>query len=184
MSANESKTYRPEKEAIVEEIRRGVSASSFVFLADFKGLSVARAAELRKRLRPLQARFQVVPNRLFQQAVRDLPAAALKPMLKGPTAMVTGRGDAVEIAKALRDFAKETQSGAAKGGCLDGALLSPAEVTALAALPGKSALRAMMVGTLAAPLRGFVGVLNQKLASLIYVLKAAEEKKGKAAPAA
>lgn len=183
MSANESRTYRPEKRAIVEEIRRRAADSSFVYLADFKGLTVARAAELRRRLRPLQARFQVVPNRLFLQAVRDLPTAALKPLLKGPTAIVTGSGDPVETARVLRDFAKEAQSGAAKGGWLEGATLSAADVAALAALPSKPQLQAMLVGTLAAPLRNVVGVLHQKLASLVYVLKAAEEKKGGAAAA-
>ncbi len=184
MSNEQARTYRPEKEAIVSEIRRGVSESAFVFLSDFTGLSVSRSAELRRRLRPVNARYQVVPNRLFLQAVQGLPAASLKPVLKGSTAMVTGAGDPVETAKILAAFAKETQMAAAKGGVLEGAVLSAADVSALASMPSRKTLQAMLVGTLASPMRNLASVLNQKVASLVYVLKAAEEKKAQTAVSA
>lgn len=181
MKPEATKTYRPEKEAIVEEIRRDVTGSAFVFLADFKGVPVSRATELRRRLRPVRARVQVVPNRLFLKAVEGSPAAGLKPALRGSTAMIFGAGDPVETAKVLTAFTKETQLVAAKGGVLEGSVLSAADVAALAALPSKQTLQGMLVGALVAPLQSLVGVLNQKLASLIYVLKAVEEKKAKSA---
>ena len=184
MSNQPARTYRPEKEAIVAEIRRGVSESAFVFLTDFKGLSVSRAAELRRRLRPAKARYQVVPNRLFLQAVKGLSAAELKPALRGSTAMVTGAGDPVETAKILAAFAKETQMAAAKGGVLEGAVLSAADMGALASMPGKKTLQAQLVGTLAAPMRNLAAALNQKVATLVYVLKAVEEKKARTAASA
>ncbi len=179
-----NKTYRPEKEAIVEEIRRDVEGSSFVFLAENRGLAVDRITELRRRLRTTRARVRVVPNRLFLQAVNGLPAAALKPALHGPTAMIAGSGDAAEAARVIAQFGKETQMIAAKGGVLEGRPISAAEIQALAALPSKPVLQAQLVGALAAPLRALAGTLQAKLTSLLYVLKAVEKKKAESSSAA
>ena len=83
MSSQETKTYRPEKEAIVEEIRRGVSSSAYVFLADYKGLTVARAAE---RGDPLPARMvdrwcgrvsRAVAEEVARLALGDRPAVVV-----------------------------------------------------------------------------------------------------------
>jgi len=99
----------------------------------------------------------------------------LAPLLRGQSAVVTGQ-DVVQTARLLKQFGSSNKVPAIKGGVMDGQLLSSAEVGALADLPPREALLSMVVGTIAAPMSRLVGVMHQKLASLIYVLRAAEEK--------
>jgi ribosomal protein L10 len=85
------------------------------------------------------------------------------------------------MAKVLTLFVKVQGKAVIKGVCLDGQALGAADVEALTKTPPRPVMRAIFVGTLAAPLMGLVGVFNQKVLSLLYVLKAVEEKKSKAA---
>ena len=166
---------RPEKISIANELKDRVEGSVFVILADYQGLSVAQSETLRARLLDADANMQVVKNRILQQADDRLSQG-----LKGPSAMVYGKGDVVQAAKVLRDFIKETKKPVIKMGTLEGVILSQADIEALASLPGREQLLAQVVGTVAAPLTQLVGVLNQKVASLVYVLKAIQEKKAAA----
>lgn len=170
---------RPEKKSIVDELRGKVSDATFVILADYRGLSVAKTEELRRRLGGVSAQFQVIQNRLFRLVAKELSYKGFDEGIKGPSAMVYGKGDVVQAAKVLRDFIKENELPVIKLGSLDGAVLSAADVTELAGLPSKTELHAMLVRTLAAPMTQLVGVMQQKVASIVYVLKAVEEKKGK-----
>ncbi len=171
---------RAEKQSMADEIRAKVKESGFVILADYKGLSVSKTTELKKRLRGAQATLQVVKNRVFKHVADDLGHATLDAGLAGPSAMVLG-SDVVGAAKVLRDFIKENEKPVIKTGMLQGQVLSADDVKALAALPSREQLLAQMVGTIAAPMSQLVGVLQAKVASLLYVLKAIEEKKAKAA---
>lgn len=180
---DKAKKIRPEKDSVVREIGSRVAAARFVFLVDYTGMNSTRTVEMRRRMRKCGARYQVVPNRLFRQANKG--GIDYGPQLAGPTAMIVGEGDVVETAKVLTGFVKEFDKPVLKGGALEGRIISAAQVKALASLPAKPVLQAMMLGTLQAPMRNLVGVFSQKLASLVYVLKAAQEKKEKAgAPAA
>ena len=167
---------RPEKTAIVSEIRTQVDASPFVFLVDYKGLKVEQFSHLRDALRAAGAQVHVVKNRLFRVVARDRGWACLEPVLRRPSAMVVGR-DPVDAARVLKKFRTDTGLLEAKAGMLGAALLSPRDMEALAMLPSREVLLAMMVGTVAAPMTRLVGVMHQKLASLVYVLKAVEQKK-------
>ena len=172
---------RPEKQAIAREIKEQLAGATFAILTDFTGMDTAKTAALRRKLRETEARFQVVPNRLFRVVAKELDYSGLEPALKGPTALVYGAGDVAATAKALREFIKgNNKIPVVKLGQLDGAVLKPADVEALAAMPPKKVLQGMLVGTLAAPMSNLVGVMSQKLASLVYVLKAASDKKSAA----
>jgi large subunit ribosomal protein L10 len=171
---------RPEKQAIVREIQESLADATFVILTDFTGMDTAKTATLRRALKETQARFQVVPNRLFRVAAAELGYDGIESGLKGPTALVSGVGDAAETAKVLREFARLNKVPVVKLGRLDGVLLQAAEVETLATLPSKMVMQSILVGTIAAPMSNLVGVMNQKLASLVYVLKAAGDKKSAA----
>lgn len=172
---------RPEKLAIVREIKEHLSGANFAFLTDFTRMDTTKSAALRRKLRETGARFQVVPNRLFRVVAKELNYAGLEAGLVGPTALVYGAGDVAATAKALREFIRANDKvPVVKLGHLDGAVLQPADIEALAALPPKKVLQGLLVGTIAAPMSGLVGVLSQKLASLVYVLQAAAEKKSAA----
>jgi large subunit ribosomal protein L10 len=169
---------RPEKQAIAREIKEQLAGATFAILTDFTHMDTAKTATLRRKLRETDARFQVVPNRLFRFVAQELGYAGIEAGLKGPTALVFGAGDVAAAAKALREFIKANNKiPVVKLGHLDGAVLSAADVEALATLPPKKVLQGMLVGTIAAPMSNLVGVMSQKLASLVYVLKAAAEKK-------
>jgi large subunit ribosomal protein L10 len=176
---------RPEKASIYAEIRRKVSESPFVILADYRGLNVLKMQDLRRRLRGANANIQVVKNRMFRHVAGELGVRVEDPTLSGPSAMVYGKGDVVSVAKVLKDFIKENDKPKIKAGAMQGTLLTAQDVQSLAALPSRETLLSMVVGTIAAPMSGLVGVLNQKVASLLYVLQAVKEKKEKeAAPSA
>ncbi|HBA83542.1 MAG TPA: 50S ribosomal protein L10 [Verrucomicrobia bacterium] len=170
---------RPEKKSIVDELKSQITDSLFVILTDYRGLSVLKTEELRRRLRGVNAQFHVVQNRMFKHVARELSYEGLEPALKGPSAMVVGNGDVVQAAKILRDFIKENSIPVVKIGSLEGVILSAADVEKLAGLPSREILLSQLVGTIAAPMTRLAGVLNQKVASLLYVLKAVQEKKEK-----
>ncbi len=98
-------------------------------------------------------------------------------LFSGPTAIVTGRGDVAEVAKALVAFVKQNDKAAIKGASFEAALLSAEEVEELSKLPSKDAMRGMLLGTLQAPATSLVRVLNAPLLDMLYALKAYEEKK-------
>ena len=172
---------RPEKEAIVREIKEQLSDATFAILADFTHMNTAKTVALRKKLRESEARFQVVPNRLFRVVAKELDYTGIEAGLKGPTAIVYGAGDAAMAAKTLREFIKgNNKVPVVKLGHMDGAVLSAEEIETLAMLPPKKVLQGMLAGTVAAPMSNLVGVMSQKLASLVYVLQAASDKKSAA----
>lgn len=167
----------PEKQAMVEEIERRVSAASFVLVADYHGLKVEQMKDLRAQLKGAGAEMAVVKNRLLRRVVENRGWSGLGMQLRGPSAMVVGR-EVTLAAKALRKFAEDNNSRpVVKGGVLGDAMLSSADVEALTKLPGREALIGMVVRTLAAPLSRLAGVMHRKVATLLYVLKAIEAKK-------
>lgn len=171
---------RPEKEAMLTEIRDRVEDSVFVILTDYGSMDVKTTQELRGKLSEVDAEFHVVKNRLFKHLAGELGGEKLKEGLAGRSAMVTGKGEVTDVARVLRDFIKDKDMPTLKVGAMEGAFLSEADLKALASMPSKDEMRAMLVGTLAAPMQQTVGVLNQKLSSLLYVLKAVEAKKSEA----
>ena len=172
---------RPEKQAIVREIQQQLAAAKFAILTDFTRMDTAKTMALRRKLRETAARFQVVPNRIFRVVAKELNLAGLEAGLVGPTAIVYGAGDVAATAKVLREFVKANDKiPVVKLGHMEGTVLTPADVEALAAMPPKKVMQGLLVGTIAAPMSNLVGVMSQKLASLVYVLKAAADKKNAA----
>lgn len=168
---------RAEKQAMAAELNDRISGSLYVLLADFNGLDMPATNDLRAQLRGADAEFHIVKNRLFGQVAKGVELELPESALKGMTGMVTGTGDVVEVAKILKKFAAADDARSLKGGALEGACLSANDVVALAELPPKEVLQSKLVGTLAAPMTNLVGVMNQKVASLVYVLAAVQRKK-------
>ena len=172
----DSKDIRPEKKAIAAELDGRISGALYMILADYAGMDMPQTTELKKNLRDNDATFNVVNNRLLNRA---LGGEATK-MLRGQTALIYGAGDVVEVAKVIKKFAAANKVPVVKGGFLEGKAISGDQVVELAKLPSKDVLRAMLLGTLQAPCSQLVGVLDQKVASLVYVLDAVRAKKEEA----
>jgi large subunit ribosomal protein L10 len=171
---------RDQKAAVIDEVAGQITGSEAVFAVDYRGISVPQAAELRTRLRDADATFRVVKNTLTDLAADRAGAEGLKELLEGPTAMTFVRGDAAAAAKALRDFRRSTGNTLLefKGGWMNGAPLSPADVDAIAQLPSRELLEARLVGMVAAPLTGLASAMNNMIAGLARALQAVAEQKG------
>ena len=163
---------REQKTAVVEEIAEQIQSAEAIFAVDYRGISVAQAAELRSRLREADARFRVVKNSLSERAAGQAGVDVLKPMLVGPTALAFVKGDAALAAKALNDAARQLQKLEFKGGFMNGAALSADDVRSIARLPSRDVLNAQLVGTIAAPITGLVRTLNALIAGLAIQLQA------------
>ncbi len=161
-----------QKTAVVEEIAEQIRSAAAIFAVDYRGISVAQAADLRTRLREADARFQVVKNSLSERAADQVGLDGLKPMLVGPTALTFVQGDAALAAKALNDVARQLNLLDFKGGVMNGAALSADDVRSIARLPSREVLNAQLVGTIAAPITGLVRTLNALIAGIAIQLQA------------
>jgi large subunit ribosomal protein L10 len=177
---------RDQKAAVVEEIAGEIRSADAVFAVDYRGITVAQAAELRARLRDAGTRFRVVKNSLSERAADEAGATALKELLTGPTALAFVSGDAALAAKALSDAARALHTLEFKGGLMDSTALSAADVQSIARLPSRDVLHAQLVGTIAAPISGLVRTLNALIAGLAIQLKSIADQglvSGEAPPA-
>jgi large subunit ribosomal protein L10 len=167
---------RDQKSAVIDEIADQIKSAEAIFAVDYRGLTVAQAADLRVRLSDADAKFRVVKNSLSERAADKAGLAELKPMLIGPTALALVNGDAAVAAKALNDAARALNLLEFKGGLLDGAVLSGDDVRSIARLPSRDALNAQLVGTIAAPLTGLARGLNALIAGIAIQLGQIAEK--------
>src|SRR3954471_13649099 len=151
---------RPEKVAVVNEVRERLSSSDGAILTEYRGLNVTEIANLRRSLREAGGEYTIYKNTLVRFAVRELGLEELEALLIGPTAIAFVDGDAARVAKSLRDFARTNPSLVIKGGILGSTVLSAADTTALAELPSREQLLSQLAGALAAPLQQFAGLLE------------------------
>lgn len=167
---------RPEKEAIVREIREQLKPCTFAILSDYRGLTVSQLSDLRSRLRGAGTDVHVVKNAFLGLAAQELGWDGSAAFMDGPTAIIAGSGDVTETAKIVRDFVKQHKLPVVKGAWLECRAISAADVDEMARLPSLDVMRGILAGTLAAPMVQLAGVMQQKLLSLVYVLNAAQEK--------
>jgi large subunit ribosomal protein L10 len=168
---------RPEKVAVVDEVRERLSSSSAALLTEYRGLDVAQMAALRRSLREAGGSYKIYKNTLVRFAARDL-GLEIEELLTGPTAIAFVDGDAVNVAKALRDFARTNDNLVVKGGVLGDKLLSAAEAKALADVAPREELLARLAGAMAAPMQQFAGLLQAVPRSFAYGLAALIEQGG------
>ena len=168
---------RPEKVAVVTEVKEKLSASSAAILTEYRGLSVKDLATLRRTLREAGGDYKIYKNTLVRFAARDL-GLELEEMLTGPTAVAFVEGDAVNVAKALRDFSRTNPILVVKGGLLGEKVLTAKDAAALAEVPPREVLLARLAGGLAAPLQQFAGLLQALPRNMAYGLKALIEQGG------
>ena len=167
-----------EKVAAVAELTERFKDSSGAVLTEYRGLTVAQLAELRRSLGG-NATFAVVKNTLTKIAVTEAGLSdQLAPMLVGPSAIAFVDGDVVEAAKGLRDFAKANPLLVIKGGVLDGKAISSSEIVRLADLEPRDVLLAKLAGAMKASLAGAAATFNAlpvQMAQLAEALRARRE---------
>jgi len=169
---------RPDKVATVDEVASRAGTTSTAVVTQYRGLTVAQISALRRQLRVLGADYKVFKNTLVRRAIAGTPVESLAAFLEGPTAIAFIDGDVSAVAKALRDFARETPSLIVRGGVMGGKALSAADLSALADLPSRDVLLAQMAGLLASPLRTMAGLLKAVPQNFAYGLAALLDSKG------
>ena len=163
---------RQEKVAVVDEVKDRLRSSSAAILTEYRGLKVGELSTLRRSLRASGGDYKIYKNTLVRFAVKDLGLDELESLLVGPTAIAFVDGDAVGVAKALRDYARTNPNLIVKGGVLGESVLSAADAAALADIPPREVLLARFAGLLAAPMQQFAGLLQAVPRNFAYGLKA------------
>ncbi len=175
---------KPEKTAVVEEIRTKLDDADAAVLTEYRGLSVRALAELRGSLRPANTEYKVFKNRLARRAAEEAGLTDILPLLEGPVAIAFVHGDAVPAAKALRDFGRTNPELVVKGGLLGPRLMTAADLTALADIPPREQLLAMLAGGFQAPLTKAAGLFQAFTRNFAYGVKALIDQRAASEPAA
>ena len=179
-----------EKVAAVAELTERFKGSSGAVLTEYRGLTVAQLAELRRSLGD-HATFAVVKNTLTKIAAAEAGVAdQIGDLLIGPSAIAFVQGDVVEAAKGLREFGKANPALEIKGGIIDGKSMTPSEINRLADLESRDVLLAMLAGAMKASMARAAATMAAlptqmaRLAAALEAKRAAEAPAEDAAPAA
>jgi large subunit ribosomal protein L10 len=167
---------RPDKAAAVAELADHFRASNAAVLTEYRGLTVAQLKELRRAL-GATTQYAVVKNTLTKIAATEAGVTGLDDtQLKGPSAIAFIKGDPVEAAKGLRDFAKAHPLLVIKGGIMEGKALSPTDITKLADLESREVLLAKAAGAMKATLAGAAALFQAPLVKGVRTVDALRAK--------
>ena len=171
---------KDEKATAVAELIETFGRARLAIVTESAGLSVNQVTELRKQLRGAKAEYMVVKNTLAVRAAGGTILSGVTTYLKGPTGLVIGYDDPVLPAKILRDFIlaeKREQKIKITIGVLEGKVVQPAELAAVAKLPKKEVLIAMLLSAMQGPARGLVHTLSAVLSKFVRVIAAIQDKR-------
>jgi large subunit ribosomal protein L10 len=165
---------KADKEKVDTDLTERLRGAETMIVADYRGLTMPQIDALRTKLVENGARFTVVKNTLTRRAAEAAGADALLALLEGPSAIafVEADGDAVAVAKALADSARDTKVLEIRGGVMQGRVITGADVDALAKLPPLDVLRGQVIGAIIAPLSAIAGLVNAPLQNLYGLIEA------------
>jgi len=163
-----------EKRAVVAKVSEVLTDAKAVVVAEYSGLTVAQMTNLRRKAHEADVYLQVVKNTLVRRAVTGSEFECLTEHVSGPLTFAASK-DPVAIAKVMSEFAKDNAKFVVRVGAMGGHLLSKQELDALAKLPSRDILLAMLMGTMMAPVQKFVQTLNEIPARFVRTLAAVRD---------
>jgi large subunit ribosomal protein L10 len=170
------------KATAVADIAEQFKSSTATVITDYRGLTVANLAELRRSLSG-SATYSVAKNTLIKRAASEAGVEGLDELFVGPTAIAFVSGEAVDAAKAIKKFAKDHKALVIKGGYMDGRALTVAEVERIADLESREVLLAKLAGAMKANLSKAAGLFNAPASQMARLAAALQEKMAAEAPA-
>ena len=171
-----------DKATAVADIAEQFKSSTATVITEYRGLTVANLAELRRSLSG-SATYSVAKNTLIKRAASEAGVEGLDELFVGPTAIAFVSGEAVDAAKAIKKFAKDHKALVIKGGYMDGRALTVAEVERIADLESREVLLAKLAGAMKANLSKAAGLFNAPASQVARLAAALQEKKAAEAPA-
>ena len=171
---------RAAKQEELTQLESDLKGTDSAILLNYKGLNVPQVTHLRRELRKVKANYKVVKNTIAKRALKGSSFEALEKYFEGTTAVAYTDTDPVALAKTLTTFSKTAPTLKIKAAVVQGREVQPAEVAALAALPGKPELYARLLGTMQGPMVQLVSVLSAVPRELMNVLTAYEKKRTEA----
>jgi large subunit ribosomal protein L10 len=167
---------KEEKKEAIDKLHEKFARAKTAVITGYSGINVEQITELRSKLRRAHVEYRVVKNTLARKAAEGTDLEPLKDHFIGPVGIALGYDDVIAPAKVLYDFNKTQAKLELRIGVLDGKLLKPADIKALASLPSLNALRGKIVGLLQAPASRIVGVLAAPGGQIARVMKAKADK--------
>ena len=171
-----------DKATAVADIAEQFKSSTATVITDYRGLTVANLAELRRTLSG-SATYSVAKNTLIKRAASEAGVEGLDELFVGPTAIAFVSGEAVDAAKAIKKFAKDHKALVIKGGYMDGRALTVSEIERIADLESREVLLAKLAGAMKANLSKAAGLFNAPASQMARLAAALQEKMAAEAPA-
>lgn len=163
----------------VAELTEKMSRMQAVIVADYRGITVAEVTKLRNKIRPLGGEFIVAKNTLTLIAANATGFAGIEPALKGPTALCFAYGDVAAVAKAIKEVNAEIKKLSFRGAMLGTLYIDGADaLDKVASVPTRPEVLSQIVGVIAAPLTGVVGILDSVATGVVYAVQARADKIG------
>jgi large subunit ribosomal protein L10 len=172
---------KPYKVEAVAELTERLKLCKSLVVTVNAGLTVEEVTQLRSLLFKEKVELRVVKNSLAKIAMKQVDIQQMDDMMVGPTALALAMGDSIAPARVLSKFAKEHDKLSLRGGWMDGKTLSDKDVKAIANLPSREQLIARALGSMMAPVTGYVRVLAGIELKLLYALNAVKDQKAKTA---
>ena len=168
----------------VKNLVERLSSAKAIVLVDYKGINIEQVNELRNRFRTEKVDYLVQKNTLLKIALNELGITELDDYLKGPTAVAVCLEEEVApahvIAKFIKEVMEEADYPSFKAGYVAGHVFSPKELKAPATLPSRDELLAKVLGSMTAPLTGFMAVNQGVIRKFIYAVDALATKQADA----
>lgn len=175
---------RNEKRQVVTDFSKKTEGVQAAVLTHYRGLNVEQINTLRRRFREEKISYHVVKNTMMKLAAKGTDLEKLNDYFKGPTAIAISHGDPVSLAKILSEFVKTQPKLEIKAGLIQGKVISPDEIKALATMPSREVLLAQILGGIQVPAQELAGVISSGLRQVVGVIQAradqlAESESGK-----
>ena len=150
-----------QKKEEVTKLANEMKESKLILLADYRGSNVEDVTKLRTDVRNANAEYKVIKNNITRRALQEAGIEGLEDKLEGPTAVILGKEDYLEPAKAIYNFAKSNDFYKIKGGVIEGKVMTTEEIITIAKLPSRETLLSMLAGALLANIQKFAVALDQ-----------------------